>query len=382
MRMSFSNVGCLPDMDLDIDGLTVVTGENGTGKSTLLRAIYCVLQPSHGFEARKIRESVTTLRSIVQNSLGTGAFSPDDSVEMLLERARSIAPDRMGRADSERLDFIETLLREGRDTRFYEACVDEAIRAEFGSRSQMVNLRSDGTAVLRVEHRSHRSWCEVDADGVSWHGSIGYLPGVIYHDSPFTLDSASPVLPGNHGDMLSARLYDGGHQDPIRTMMGRTKRETFDSLVAEIVEGEVSDSSTTIVTRDGVKMDMRNIAAGTKVFVILRTLVDRGCLNDDSVLLLDGPEAHLHPRWINILAKVVAVMVSDMGVRVVMTTHSPQLLMAVEGASEDRDIHTSYYDLSPDSDGNVLPGPLSNLQPVYARMVGPITDVGARFMGE
>lgn len=70
MRMSFSNVGSLPEMSLDIDGLTVITGVNGTGKSTLLKSIYCILQPSYGFEARKTSESITTLQSIIQNSLG------------------------------------------------------------------------------------------------------------------------------------------------------------------------------------------------------------------------------------------------------------------------------------------------------------------------
>lgn len=382
MRMSFSNVGSLPDMELDIDDLTVVTGVNGTGKSTLLKSIYCILQPSYGFEARKIQESITTLQSIIQNSLGIGAFRLDDSVEMLLERAKSIDSDRIGRVDLERLQFVEALLKGDRDTNFYETCVDEAVRVEFGSRLQMVNLRSDGIAKVGITHRLQEFRCDIDADGVHWDGSTGPLPDVIYYDSPFVLDPTFPVPVRNHRDMLSALLHDKGRQDPIQAMMGRAKRETFDFLVAEVIEGEISDASTAIVTRDGVKIDMRNVAAGMKVFAILRTLVDRGYLNNDCVLLLDEPEIHLHPKWINILAEVIAVMVSDMGVKVVMTTHNPQLLMAVEGASEDHGIQTSYYDLSPDLDGNVFPGPLSDLQPVYARMAGPISDAGARFMGE
>ena len=72
-------------------------------------------------------------------------------------------------------------------------------------------------------------------------------------------------------------------------------------------------------------------ADNAKVDAALKALSDKGHLETGTVLLLDEPESHMHPEHINILAEVITVMVTDLRVRVVMTTCSPQLLMAIEG---------------------------------------------------
>ena len=78
--------------------------------------------------------------------------------------------------------------------------------------------------------------------------------------------------------------------------------------------------------------------------------------------------------------KVGAVIVKDIGAKVVMTTHSPQLLMAMEGVIEDYDIHADCYDLMMGQDGIEFSGPLLDLQPVYGRMAKPISEAGSRFL--
>lgn len=45
MHISMEHVGIIQSVDLETDGLTVITGTNGTGKSTILRSIYAVMKP-------------------------------------------------------------------------------------------------------------------------------------------------------------------------------------------------------------------------------------------------------------------------------------------------------------------------------------------------
>lgn len=43
MKVEMGGIGPLPDLGIELDGMVVITGTNGTGKSTLLRAIYSIL---------------------------------------------------------------------------------------------------------------------------------------------------------------------------------------------------------------------------------------------------------------------------------------------------------------------------------------------------
>ena len=64
MKIRLSNVGALPDVEVPFDGLTVITGINGTGKSTVLKTIYCMFRPSLGFMDMKKESAVKVLRKI------------------------------------------------------------------------------------------------------------------------------------------------------------------------------------------------------------------------------------------------------------------------------------------------------------------------------
>ncbi len=381
MKLRLSNIGALPDIDLSIEGLTVITGINSTGKSTLLKSVYCAFQPSHGFEDAKTVESAANLRSIIQNGLGIGSWSMDSTVDQLLKQAKSIDDARLSEKDRETLVLIEALLDGRRDREFYQMRVEDAIRSEFGSLSQMVNLRKGGHARVSIDSREGSCGFKADSDSVSWDGPVGRLPDIIYYDSPFVLDGqwVKPVL-RDHRDVLSLMLHQNGRHDTLQAMLNRSKRKRFDSLMDGVIEGELTEGASGYVTRDGIKVDIRNMAAGMKVFTILRALADKGYLGGGCVLLLDEPEIHLHPLWINILAGVIAALVADMGVKVVMTTHNPQLLMALEGEIADHGVHADFYNLSRKEGGIEFAGPLDDLQAVYAEMVGPVSDAGSRFL--
>ena len=126
-------------------------------------------------------------------------------------------------------------------------------------------------------------------------------------------------------------------------------------------------------------MNVRNAAAGAKVFAIIRKLVDNGAITSGSILMLDEPEVQLHPLWINMLAECLRIMVHKMGVRIILTTHSPQLLMALESDAK-KDGMTRFYHLAKDNDGSVsFDDVTDNLKPVYDEMASPIQDIASRF---
>ena len=121
------------------------------------------------------------------------------------------------------------------------------------------------------------------------------------------------------------------------------------------------------------------MSAGIKLFASLKALSDKGHIETGTVLLLDEPESHMHPEHINILADVITIMVTDMKVMVVMTTCSPQLLMAISSASRKEDIQARFLHLTKHGNGIVCLEITNDLGPVFEEMAEVFTAADGRF---
>lgn len=95
-----------------------------------------------------------------------------------------------------------------------------------------------------------------------------------------------------------------------------------------IVPGKVSKGVYQSPT--GRKLKVENLATGSKVFSIIKKILTSGDLTDKTLLILDEPESHLHPSWINQLAEVIVLLVKECNMTVLLTTHSPNFLLAVD----------------------------------------------------
>ena len=52
------------------------------------------------------------------------------------------------------------------------------------------------------------------------------------------------------------------------------------------------------VRQDGLNIRLEDTATGFKSFSYILRLLDNGYINSRTLLLIDEPEAHLHPQWI------------------------------------------------------------------------------------
>lgn len=77
-------------------------------------------------------------------------------------------------------------------------------------------------------------------------------------------------------------------------------------------------------------LDIRNISSGMKPFLILKTLLDKGVFKCGGVLIFEEPEVHLHPEWQLRLAEILVLLRAKLGVSIVLNTHSPYFINAVE----------------------------------------------------
>lgn len=77
-------------------------------------------------------------------------------------------------------------------------------------------------------------------------------------------------------------------------------------------------------------LNAANLATGSKVFSIMKILLERGEIDKDTLLVLDEPEAHLHPKWQNAFAEIIMILVKEVGCNVLLTTHSSNFMLAID----------------------------------------------------
>lgn len=130
-------------------------------------------------------------------------------------------------------------------------------------------------------------------------------------------------LPGTAADMLTAiTLAAVRGRRRLEDVAGAIERDVLGGEVAVVVEGRVPR----IVYRVGdaeydASTSSSMVSELAPLIVLIRSLVERG-----SVLIIEEPEAHLHPAAQVRLMDALARLATAHGVGLVMTTHSDVLL--------------------------------------------------------
>lgn len=111
-------------------------------------------------------------------------------------------------------------------------------------------------------------------------------------------------------------------------------------------KGKKSVSASDWIYSDGQNaFDLLQCADGIKSLATLSILDRYGFLKRGTLLIIDEPEVHLHPQWIVGMARVLVRLAKERGVRVLVTTHSPDFVHALRDFSENEDFssNTCFY---------------------------------------
>ena len=79
-------------------------------------------------------------------------------------------------------------------------------------------------------------------------------------------------------------------------------------------------------------------------------------LDENTLLIIDEPEAHLHPQWIVEYARLIILLHKRLGVKFFIASHSTDMVSAIRYISEkDKCLSTvSFYTAEEDDNNNGL----------------------------
>ena len=145
--------------------------------------------------------------------------------------------------------------------------------------------------------------------------------------------------------VLNEIAYDRPSQDLI----------TSDLRIEELMGGVIDmpkDSSEAVLGGQwqfsffgNQKIAVSECADGIKSMAAILMLDKCGLLQGDSLLIIDEPEVHLHPQWVVEMARVLVQLARQRKVRVLVTTHSPDMVHALRDFSENNGLgeNTKFY---------------------------------------
>lgn len=78
-----------------------------------------------------------------------------------------------------------------------------------------------------------------------------------------------------------------------------------------------------------------------------------GYINSGTLLLIDEPEAHLHPQWIVEFAHILVLLNKNVGVKVMVASHNPDMVAAIQAIACKEELldRTRFYLAMPSDNG-------------------------------
>jgi predicted ATPase len=287
MELQLKNIGMIKEANVKLDGLTVIAGENDTGKSTVGKALYLVLKSIPYKEKEK-------------NILG--AFG---HVGISLLFNANEFPDNA------------TLKLKKNDKEYIYDC-----------QHQFFNITDDIEANLKKN--------DLDIDEV------------IFIETPliWNLFSFFSQIPKLESAMKVFVEYPYLLQDLYLKLSFKTNKKGIDisQKVISLMHGnfEKDEKDNMFFLKNDKRIELINIATGIKMFGIFQVLSQNNYLNENTVLVLDEPEVHLHPKWQLEMANIIVELVKN-GVKILVNSHSPYMIEALERYAEKAEVSADFY---------------------------------------
>ena len=378
MELKITNVGKISLAEIEIKGLTIIAGPNATGKSTVSRSLFAMF---HSFS--KISEKIILEQKQAIYKL---FFLPNKYFEFMLTcqlQPRELATILAGDVDKNRInktlhnsnptlessELVEELsddiikINSTSEELLHREIVSEIFIDEFNR--HITNIRSNSKSEIELKIKDSKNKVVFDSKNELVAIEVGkdLSYEVVYIDDPFIINSYNlsqerGQLPlygdisekvSNHRSSLISQykntenltLVDKANLKEKLNVIYKKINDTLGADMALFENGKNSVES--YLSSDRLSVD--SLSSGMKTFYLIKSLIDNGSIVQNTTLILDEPEVHLHPDWQVSLAEIIVLLQKEMGLHILINTHSPYFLRAIEVYSQKYGINScvKYY---------------------------------------
>jgi len=436
MKLHINDFMRIKKAEIEIDRITVIAGNNNTGKSTIGKALFIIFYSLFELDKKNISEKASfiidnileSIQALWKEDLIKNIKLTDFIIKLLdyelrnklIEILRQIIP--LYQADPSKIEDIIQL-------RILEFLNDAKIELDEVSRNIVIsnlikaiqginkykdkkidldiistiakdisnqqinsyNKNSSEEAEISVTIKDNINMLKfIDNRCVSSDIGVKLKNKAIYIDQPDILDGlnnrmgAYDLVHDHHlikKHLLS--LLTSTISNSVKRVEVDEDVDIFINLLKEVLDGKIildengGDLQSQFFTD---RIHLSNLSMGIKAFSILKLLIENNTINNYDVLILDEPEIHLHPKWQIAYAELIVLLAKHKDLSVLITTHSPYFLNAIEVYSKKYglDENTNYYYAENDPDRIPIFRNVNDcMEEIYNLMAKPWNILGA-----
>lgn len=416
MLLKIENLGMIDRANIEVNGITIIAGDNNTGKSTIGKALFAIFNALCNSEEKikdlrgqELNENIQHIcmdyfdkEEYINIGLSLGMqlsnqimynknVNIEDEIKSIInhyqveisEESLSDLQIKIKNSVDKIMNVSETDLQKEFLQRYFLEVFNEQINSLF-------NVNSTMDIVLTIKNRDIKiKFCNDRC--IELEVPYKILHEAFYIDDPFIIDSLNinslsmPFYIGKNISVGQEHLINSikkykynrlKNKNIFASLFAEKSLEEIFAILNDVVEGNIlfQDNNISLQRKKFNKpININNLSTGLKAFVILKILLERNILKEKDVLILDEPEIHLHPKWQMQYAQIIVLLQKFFDLSIIVTTHSADFLAAIEYyAKKHKNIDKCKFYLAKNEDNfNTFVDVTKETEEIYKQMFIP-----------
>lgn len=340
------------------NGINIFIGENATGKTHLLKAIYCLNETfyerignsKYKMSADKLHypfnHPFNLFNKLKYNKLKENIKDRETELHEYI-RQLNLLEDK-----EEKKELKIVILNKFNE--YFNFITDWEI--EFNN--VIIKLSNNDTKIKYNSISSNKFFCIYDKNNLKDNESLFDDNEYTFKDKKFTYIPCKDILTNSKGfiSLYNKRevSFESVYYDILTKAFVPQLREL--NLHLEDITKKIENAIGGIVIqkyevffikyKDFGEVQFTMVAEGHKKLALLWLLIKNGEIDKDTILLFDEPESNLNPKLTRVLVEIL-LSLSRLGVQIFLTTHNNFIIEDFELQRKENDkikFHSFYFD--------------------------------------
>jgi predicted ATPase len=409
--LEIENIGKIRNAKIELKGVTVIAGKNNTGKSTFGKVLYCMFNAFYDMENTIRNERRKDIKDILARNLVTSNSNIEkphfnnEMIDEVLSAGKNLSKlhvrkvlNLINTSDDLYAEIFKKIKSSLaiKDDDIQKAIITRYFTAEFNGQINHIDRKDNKGKIIRavknniVEVSILNNRCSL----LSIDEKFRILYDAVYIDTPLVMDelpftpyrwyeyfySTRHSSPKNyhHRENLKNKLTSkSSDRTIIEEALTDKKLNKLLAKISVAIPGKftIEENYRLLFHEEGLKkpLHLSNMSAGIKTFLIIKRLLEAGEIKERGVLILDEPEIHLHPEWQLRFAEILILLQKEFNLTILLTTHSPYFLNAIEVYSDKygRKDSCNYYLASTVENATLVREVTANTDEIYKQLAMP-----------